>query len=206
MEQLEFAEQGTEAWRRERAGHASGSRIFDVMGTPKARDTYLLQLVCERLTGEPMPEVFAHSLKWGKDCEPYAKDLYQIDTGRIILDSGFVKHPSIAWLGSSPDGLVGTEGLVEIKSPHNSLVQLGTWKHGMPSEHKPQVQCNLWVTGRAWCDFISFDPRLPENLRLYVERVPRDDKYIADMEKAVTRFLAEVNLAVVEFKNKGVAA
>lgn len=203
MDESQLAEQGTEAWRRERAGCATASRFADILTGGKGRDTYVMEKVCERLTGEPMPEFFAYATQWGKDAEPFARADYQIDTGRIVTDSGFVKHATIPWVGASPDGLIGEDGIIEIKSPHNSLVHLGTWKNGMPREHKAQVQGVLWVTGRQWCDFISFDPRMPANLRLYVERVQRDEAYIARIAESVHRFLAEVNTEVASYQAMG---
>lgn len=197
-------EQGTKEWRRERAGHVTASRLVDVMGTKIARESYAMQLIMERLYEEPADEAFSYSMQWGKDCEPYAKADYQMQRGVLIHESGFVKHPTILWLGASPDGLVGSDGGVEVKSPYTSVVHLRTWKDGMPAEHMPQVQGEMWITQRKWIDFISYDPRArPESLRLYVQRIHRDDAYIARMAEATKSLLAHVRLEVETYRKLG---
>lgn len=193
---FDAAEQGSEAWRAARAGSATASRFADILGTPTARDTYLQELVSDRLTGEPAPDITARSLAWGKGNEAFARADYCIQTGEVVREVGFAPHPTIAWVGASSDGLVDPRGGVEIKSPHNRNVQHLTWRKGMPKEHRPQVQGNMWVLDLDWIDFISFDPRYPKEARLYVERIVRDDAYIAKLETSVKLFVAQVNLVV----------
>lgn len=199
-------EQGTREWKQERAGHATASRFFDVLGAKLPRQAYIDQLACERLTGEPKPEAFSHSMQWGHECEPAAKALYQLLTGEIVQRCGFIRHPDVPWVGASPDGLVGLDGGVEVKCPYNSEIHLRTWLIGMPPEHMPQVQGEMWVTGRQWIDFLSFDPRQPKHLRLYVQRIARNEQYIRDLAEKTATLLAEVKIQVNKLNELGNAA
>jgi hypothetical protein len=131
-------------------------------------------------------------MEWGTATEPFARAAYETQRGLMVDEVGFVPHPITEWVGGSPDGLVGDDGGIEIKCPHNSVVHVETLTGGMPSEHRAQVQGLLWITGREWWDFISFDPRMPEKMRLYIERVKRDEDYIAKLVDEVTKFLDEV--------------
>lgn len=189
--------QGSEEWLAERAGHATASRFSDVLakiktGEAAVRRNYRLQLVTERLTGIPAESYQNAAMAWGTEQEPFARAFYEAETGDMVEQVGFIKHPGLAWAGASPDGLIGTDGGIEIKCPFQSSVHVETLQSGMPSEHKAQVQGVMWVTGRKWIDFISYDPRMPEKLRLYVQRIERDDAYIAELEKSVSAFLSEV--------------
>lgn len=183
---------------RARAGFVTASRFGDVMafgkqGQPlEARRKYLGEVVTERLSGEPCNMLLAPSLGWGNDVEPYGKIAYEISTGNVLQASDFVKHPSIEWVGCTPDALVGDDGGYESKCPVNSLVHLETWLDGMPKNHLPQIQGCMWVTGRTWWEFASFDPRMPPHLRLYRQRIERDDAYIAALEGHVLKFLKEI--------------
>lgn len=200
-------EQGTDAWRVERAGYATASRFADVLGSPAAQLAYAHDLVSDRLTGQPPPEVTARSLAWGKGHEADARGEYCIRQGELVREVGFAPHPTMAWVGASSDGLVvGHKAGIEIKCPHDRDVQHITWRTGMPKEHKPQVQGNIWVLDLEWVDFISYDPRYPPELRLYVERIYRDDAYITKLEAALRPFLAKVNLLVQETLEKARAA
>lgn len=190
--------QGTPEWLAARAGHATASRFADVLATVKVgeaagRRNYRTQLVTERLTKLPCDTYTNTAMQWGTDQEPVAREAYEAETGDIVAEVGFLPHPAIAWAGASPDGLVGIEGLIQIKCPYQSTVHVETLRGGMPSEHRAQVQGELWVTGRAWSDFVSFDPRMPEKLRLYRERIARDNDYIAKLQAAVLLFLKEVD-------------
>lgn len=200
------AAQRTEEWLRERLGHITGSRMVDVLGTPHARGVYGMELIAERLTGVVEPEINTPSLEWGRKCEPFAKQVYVKQKGGIITEAGFVKHRTLAWVGASPDGLLDPQGGLEVKSPYNSTVQLNTWRNGMPAEHKPQVQCNLWVNEREWWDFVSFDPRMPPHLQLYVQRIYRDEPYIKQMAEASERLLAEIEVELQRINRLGMAA
>lgn len=199
-----------EAWRRERAGYVSASRFGDVIafgknGQPlKARQDYLAEIVTERLTGEPYSMILAPSLGWGNDVEPYAKIAYQVETGNVIEDVQLVKHPDIAWVACTPDGLIDNDGGYESKCPASSMVHLQTWLNGMPTEHQPQVQGGMWITGRKWWEFVSYDPRMPRNIRLYRQRIARDDTYIANLDEQVRAFLKEVDAMLAKLAKLGV--
>jgi putative phage-type endonuclease len=190
--------QGSPEWLAARAGVCTASRFKDVLATVKVgeasgRRNYRWQLVTERLTGQPCESFHNAAMQWGTDNEPHARKAYEAETGDLVGLSGLILHPSVALVGCSPDGLIGDDGGIEIKCPANSVVHVETLSGGMPSEHRAQVQGAMWVTGRKWWDFVSFDPRMPDKLRLYVERVKRDDAYIATLEAAVLQFLAEVD-------------
>lgn len=208
-----LSNQGGVDWLRERAGHATASRFCDILavskkdGKPlKARDDYLMELVVERITGEPIETAASFAMKWGTDAEPYARSQYEADTGAMVREVGFAKHPTIEWAGASSDGLVGASGGIEIKCPFNSAIHLQTWAEGMPEHHKPQVFGQMWILGLDWIDFCSYDPRMQNggaHLKLYRQRIMRDDAYIADLEKQVQTFLAEVKRKVDLFMSMG---
>ncbi len=196
------AEQGSEAWRAERAGAITGSRFSEVLGTKQARLRLARQLVFERLSTKPAHEVSSKSLTWGTEVESFARDAYELETGNIVTRCGFIRHARYPFIGASPDGLVNHDGIIEMKCPHDEAVHIATWLEGMPDEHIPQVQGELFVTGRAWADFISYDPRQAEPYRLYVQRVPRDDKYIATLSGALLTFEQEVQAMLEQIQAK----
>lgn len=203
------SDQGSAEWLRQRAGCATASCFADILavskkdGKPlKARDDYLMRLVVERITGEPVESASSFAMSWGTDAEPYARAEYEIVTGNMVAEVGFVKHAKHNWVGASSDGLAGVRGGVEIKCPHNSAIHLQTWAEGMPDHHTAQVQGQMWVLGLDWIDFCSYDPRMQnggEHLKLYRKRIMRDQAYIDDLEKKVLTFLAEVQIKVNEF-------
>lgn len=206
------SDQGGADWKQQRAGHATASRFCDILavkrdGTPaKARDDYLMELVVEQITGEPIESASSFAMKWGTDAEPYARAEYEAVTALMVKEVGFMRHPSIKWVGASSDGLAGQNGGVEIKCPFNSAIHLQTWAEGMPEHHKPQVFGQMWVLGLEWIDFCSYDPRMQNggaHLKLYRQRIMRDDAYIADLEKQVCAFLAEVQRKVDLFMMMG---
>jgi putative phage-type endonuclease len=195
-------EQGSDEWRKARLGHVSASSIAAVMakGAGKTRQSYLEKIVAERLTQE-IGEGFSNaSMEWGTQTEPQARMAYEVSCETFVTKTGFHKHPTIEWVGVSPDGLLDAENaLVEIKCP-NTTTHLSYIKEGKcPVEYYKQIQCQLWVTGRAYCDFISYDPRLKnQNLRLFVIKVKRDEELIAEMESEVIKFLADVEKYIKE--------
>jgi putative phage-type endonuclease len=201
-------EQRTPEWYAARAGRMTASCFVDVIavtkaGTPTAaRSKYMRSLAFERLAGMPTKGPSAKSLEWGTEAEEYAGPAYEVETGNVITPAGFVLHPTYDFIGGSPDGLVSTDGIVEIKCPHDETVHVQTLLEGMPAEHMPQVQGNLLVTGRQWADFISYDPRQSERFRLFVQRVPRDDAYCKNLLAALLQFEAELKhmLATIEQK------
>lgn len=191
--------QGSPEWLAARAGHVSASRFADVLAKPRngtgeaaTRAKYRWELVAERLTGGPVESYSNRAMERGTELEPHARLAYEAKTGNFVEEVGFIVCPAHAMVGCSPDGLIGTDGGVEIKCPANPVVHVQTIHGGMPSEHRAQVQGAMWVTERAWWDFCSYDPRMPARLQLYVERIQRDDAYIANLAREVTQFQSEV--------------
>lgn len=201
---MEEIEQRTAEWFAERCGKVTASRIADVMartqkGWGASRANYAAQLVCERLTGVAEQGYSNAAMQWGTDWEPEAREAYGLHVGEFVDEVGFVRHPRLSDdAGASPDGLVGDDGLVEIKCP-NSATHISTLR-GEPIADKyiKQMQWQMACTGRQWCDFASYDPRLPERMRLHVQRVARDQAMIDDIEAHVQDFLAEVAATVAD--------
>jgi hypothetical protein len=189
------APQGSEAWALERCGRATASEFAAVLAKGKegiTRRKYLRRLVAERLTGKPMETYSGKHTERGQQQEPLARLAYEVETGELVEQVGFIPHPRLM-AGCSPDGLIGTAGGLECKSVIPT-VQIDTIERGeYPPEHKPQVQGNMLVTAREWWDFCSYCPDMPEHLQLYRFRVYRDDEYIANLETEVRRFLKEVD-------------
>lgn len=190
--------QGTPEWLAARAGHVTASRFADVMakvkvGEAAGRIKYRWEIVTERLTGQPVEQYSNKAMEHGTEQEPYARMAYEAQTGNVVEEVGLILHPSTARVGCSPDGLIASVGGVEIKCPFNSVVHVQTLSGGMPSEHRAQVQGAMWVTDRKWWHFVSFDPRMPEKMQLYVELVKRDEDYIAKLADEVRQFLVEVD-------------
>lgn len=201
--------QGGMDWLKARAAHATASRFCDILavskrdGKPlKAREDYLMELVVERLTGEPIESASSFAMTWGTDAEPYARAEYERLSAVMVREVGFAKHKVHQWIGASSDGLVGVKGGVEIKSPYNSAIHLATWANGMPEHHQPQVFGQMWVLDLEWIDFCSYDPRMQgdaAHLKLYKQRIMRDQKYIDQLEEDVLNFLGEVDAKVQMF-------
>lgn len=193
--------QGSPEWFLQRLGKVTASRLADVMakiktGEAAARANYRAELVAERLTGKSAEGFTNASMKWGTECEPLARAAYEADTGLMVSEVGMVPHPRIAMTGASPDGLVGSDGLIEIKCPETKSHIATILSKSVPSQYIPQVQWQMACTGRAWNDFVSFDPRMPADMQLYVQRVYRDEALISVYEKEVEAFLAEVAATV----------
>jgi putative phage-type endonuclease len=194
-------EQGTPEWFAQRLGKVTASRIADIMaktktGVSASRGNYLAQLVAERLTGQSADTFKSGAMQHGTETEPQARMVYEAETGQIVTEVAMINHPTIEMSGASPDGLVGTDGLVEIKCPNTSTHIASLMADKAPSGYIPQMQWQMACTGRAWCDFVSFDPRMPEDMQLLIKRVPRDEALIAEYEAEVVKFLAEVQETV----------
>ena len=190
-------EQRTEEWFAARAGKVTASRVADVIAKTKAgysasRANYMADLVVERLTGKPAATFSNAAMEWGTEQEPAARAAYSAKTGILVEEVGFIDHPTVAMSGASPDGFA-EEGLVEVKCPNTSTMLEYILDGKPPQKYVTQMQWQMACTGRPWCDFVSFDPRLPERLQLLVVRVPRDDEYIAMLETEVAKFLAELD-------------
>lgn len=200
-------EQRSDEWFAARIGKVTASRIGDVCARTKTgwaarRKAYLHDLIVERLTGVHIPSGSGAARRWGADIEPEAKIAYEFYRDATIAEVGYVPHPSIADTGASPDGLVGDDGLVEFKCPTVSVHLETLDKCEIDPDYFLQMQWQMACTGRQWCDFASYDPRFPEAMRLFVERVKRDDEAIAAIEKDVTDFLNELRETVHRLRAK----
>lgn len=200
-------EQGTPEWYAVRLGKITGSRISDMMaqgkgGAPSAsRANYAAELVCERMTGMNTPSGFSsYDTDRGNELEPFARAAYCERTEVLVEQIGFFDHPAIPWFGVSPDGFVDDDGTVEIKCP-NAANHIATIIAGKPpSKYLPQMQAGLLVTGRKWCDYISFHPDLPEHLRCIVYRINADAEYQKTVEDAVVAFNAEIDAIIAKLE------
>lgn len=191
-------EQGSQEWLAARLGKVTASRVADVIARTKSgwgasRANYMADLVAERLTGVPADRYTNAAMQWGIDTEPEARAAYQFDIGALVAPAGFIPHPTIPMSGASPDGLVGTDGLVEIKAPLTATHIETLLGQAVPAKYVTQMQWQMACTGRQWCDFVSYDPRMPEEMRLWVRRVPRDIAMIRELEGHITAFLAELD-------------
>ena len=198
-------EQGSDEWKTARLGHVTASNVADVMAKGKGdseavtRHKYKMRLLAERIAINPMFDTYTNSaMEWGIEQEQYACIAYEEYRGVLVDKTGFWLHPLIKWLGVSPDRLVGDEGLLEVKCPNSTTHLDYIMSNKVPAEYVKQIQCQLWVTNRQWCDFVSFDSRLRKNNQLFVVRVERDVDLIAEMELEVVRFLAEIDQLIIK--------
>lgn len=197
-------EQGSDEWKQARLGHVTASNIAEVMskgkGTAEAvgRYKYKVRLVAERLTMTPGESYTNAAMQWGIEQEQFACIAYEAQKETFVDKIGFVLHPEIKWLGVSPDRIVGNEGLIEVKCPNTTTHLDYLFEGKVPSEYYKQIQCQLWVTGRQWCDFVSYDPRLPKRNQLLIVRTERDEKLIAEMKTETEKFLAEVETLIMK--------
>lgn len=192
------SEQQTEEWFSQRLGKVTASRVADIIAKTKSgystsRANYMAELICERLTGSRGDSYMNAAMAWGTATEPQARSAYEAETGLLVETVGFVPHPTILEAGASPDGLVGDDGLVEIKCPNTSTHIDTLLGKSVPSKYITQIQWQLACTGRKWCDFVSYDPRMPENMQMFLFRVPRNDETIAELVKEVVQFLSELD-------------
>jgi putative phage-type endonuclease len=203
---IDEIEQRTDQWFAARLGKVTASRVADVMAKTKtgysaSRENYMAQLVVERITGEHAESYTNASMQWGTDQEPFARAAYEAAKGVLVDEQGFVPHPTIEGAGASPDGLIGDDGLVEIKCP-NTSTQIDTLLTGsIPSKYVAQMQFQMACTGRKWCDFVSYDPRMPNKGQLFIRHLERDDEYIANMESEIKKFLSELDEKVKKLKH-----
>ena len=191
-------QQRTEEWLTARAGKVTASCLDDVMAakTTAGYQNYMAKLICERLTGRAEQTPVSAAMQRGTDLESLARDFYVVETGAMVEEVGFYEHPSILNSGASPDGIIGTDGLIEIKCP-NTATHIKTLESKKPAlKYMRQMQWQMACTGRLWCDFVSFDDRLPEHLSFFCTRIERDDEMIAELEKSVTTFLNELEAKI----------
>jgi putative phage-type endonuclease len=202
-------EQGTDEWFAVRIGKVTASRVADVLAKTKtgystSRDNYMAQLVCERLTGQKGESFTNAAMQHGTDTEPLARAAYEALHDVLVDEVGFIPHPSILMAGASPDGLVSDDGLLEIKCPNTATHIETLLSQTVPGKYNTQMQFQMACTNRSWCDFVSFDNRLPPELQLFVRRVPRDNMYIRLMEDEIVKFLDELDIKIaqlMEIKN-----
>jgi predicted phage-related endonuclease len=201
--------QRTDEWFQDRLGKATGSRFHDVCsflkyGEAAARKNYRYQLIAERLTGNRVETWTTTAMQWGIDNEPTARLTYEMKTGYQVDESNFIQSEILPDAGVSPDGLIGKDGSLEIKCPETATHIETLTSNKVPSKYQEQVDGLMWVTGRKWCDFVSYDPRLPEDLSLVIIRVERDEIRIKNLEENIKNFLNEVDtelLRVLELRD-----
>lgn len=202
-------EQGSAEWLQARCGKITASRFADVLsflknGKPsEAHQKYKRELVFEILSGVPKQSTQARALEWGSEIEQFAREAYEIETGNIVKPAEFTLHPILPYVGSSPDGLVEPNGGIEIKCPYDEAKHVQALLEGMPAEHMAQVQGNMFVTGREWWSFVSFDPRQSEPYRLYIQQVQRDEEYIEKLQNSLKLFWDECCEMVELLKRRG---
>lgn len=191
-------DQRSEEWVQIRLGKVTASRIADVTaktakGWAASRANYMAELLTERLTGTPRESFTNAAMQWGTDMEPQARRIYEFMEGVEVQEVGFAVHPTIEMSGASPDGLVGETGLVEIKCPNTATHIETLLGASIDGKYIKQMQWQMACTGREWCDFVSFDPRLPERMQIYIQRVKADAAMMWEIEQAVREFLSELD-------------
>jgi putative phage-type endonuclease len=198
---MKMIEQRTDEWFAQRLGKVTASRVGDVIAKTKtgpsaSRDNYATQLVLERLTNAKGEFFTNAAMQWGTDTEPMARQAYELKRNVFVDEVGFIDHPTIDMSGASPDGLVDKKGLVEIKCPESKTHMEYLMTGKPPAKYIPQMMWQMACTGREWCDFVSFDPRFPTNLQIFVIKVEYDPTYVRMLELEITQFLDEVSKKV----------
>ena len=200
-------EQGTPEWHELRRGKVTASRVADILaktktGTSVSRQNYLIELALQRTTKTIEPSYTNAAMEWGTATEPQARVAYEVSTNNFVDQVPFIDHPKIQGFGCSPDGLVGADGLLEIKCPNSAT----HWEYFKakepPKKYFIQMQAQMAVTGAKWCDFVSFDPRMPERSQLLIVNVRRDPEFILYMEAEINQFLEEVSTEVKLMENQ----
>lgn len=197
-------EQNTAGWLEARAGRFTASRASDLMARTKAgpsasRGSLLALLAVERLTGQPVETFQNDAMRRGQELEAEARDAYSFATGLAVIECGFIECGDLPMTGCSPDGVIGADGLVELKCPANMAKHLAALRSNEHArEYRWQLQHQLMVTGRKWVDAVSFDPRYPEHLQLAIVRVERDEAAINELREAIETADAEVEAIVRE--------
>lgn len=201
--------QRTDEWYSARLGHLTASRIKDAIDTLKnggdseKRKNYRLELVAERLTGRPTEFFTNKFMQWGIDNESAARGAYEAHIGAFVDETGFVKHPSIEWAGASPDGLIN-DGLIEIKCPATTTHIKWMIDGEVPGEHIPQMLWQMSCTGAEWCDFVSYDPRMPEDLQIFIKRFEPTQQQIEKINQQAICFLDSVNELMEKIEKIGI--
>lgn len=203
---MDDIKQGTDEWKQLKCGIISASKINEVLSKGKngAEATgyanYLAQLACERMTDKPCESYTNGYMQRGNEDEPAARECYSFVKGQEVTQVAFIKHPTLWFAGCSPDGLVGDDGLVEIKRKIPAIHQKYMLKKEVPTEYRKQCLWQLACTDRKWVDFVSYCPEMPEDMQLFIVRLERDDAAIAEMEAAVISFNEAVETRIKELK------
>lgn len=191
--------QGSDEWRAKRCGRFTGTRFEPVLavskssGKPlKARADLIWSVATERIQGYQPEGMTSQATQWGKNNEPIAREAYELKTGEFVDEVDFIQHPIYDFIGISPDGLIGTDGGLEIKCPKSPEIHLQRFLLGVPDEYMPQIQGAMWVTGRTWWDFVSYDPDTADQFKLLIIRVNRDEAFIANLETEIKKSEIEV--------------
>lgn len=193
MKIIRDIEQGCKEWLDLRLGKITASRVSDIMtngksGKPsKTSESYMIELISEILTGSQADFYVNSAIAWGNECEPQARAMYELENDVDVEEVAFIQLDE--FVGVSPDGLVGDNGLIEIKCPTSKKQIERALSDCYHAEYKAQIQMQLWVSGREWCDFVSFDPRVNGKASYLQERVYRDDEYIEDMKNRIGAFV-----------------
>lgn len=204
---IEKVEQGTPEWFAARLGNVTASRVADVIAKTKSgysasRENYMAQLICERMTNTVAESYTNAAMQWGTETEPLARAAYESFADVLVDEVGYIAHPTIERAGASPDGLVGVFGLIEIKCP-NTATHIDTLiSEQVPTKYITQMQWQMSCTGRTWADFVSFDPRLPSGLQMFVKRVEFDAEYVAMLKEEVIKFLAELDAKISKLNER----
>ena len=195
-------EQRSEEWFTARLGKVTASRVADVIAKTKTgyaatRGNYMTQLVLERITKTKADSFTSSAMQWGIDQEIFARGFFEAQTGQMVQEVGFIPHPLIEMAGASPDGLLDDgEGMIEIKCPESKGMIETLLTQKIPQNYYTQMQFQMACAGRNYCQYVVFDPRMPPKAQLFVKRVDRDNKYIAEIETEIVKFLAEVDAQV----------
>jgi putative phage-type endonuclease len=205
MNIIETCEQGSIEWLSLRLGKITASRVKDVLtkgrGTSpsKTSESYMMELIAEILTGNSKPFFENDAMRWGTETEPQARAMYAVNNDFVdVKEVAFVEHNE--QVGISPDGLIGEDGLLEIKCPNTTTQLKRALSDDYSADYKAQIQCQLWVTEREWCDFVSFDPRLECAAGYLQQRVMRDEEYIKDMQIKTYLFIDKMNELIIKLK------
>jgi putative phage-type endonuclease len=194
--------QGSELWHQVRLNKVTASRMSDVLskgrGTApsKTAESYMMELIAEKLTGQAKPFFENDAMKWGTETEPQARAMYELNSGNDVIEVAFIEHSE--FIGVSPDGLIGSDGMIEIKCPTTITQIRRALSDNYSKDYTAQIQMQLWVAEREWCDFLSFDPRLDVDASYLLQRVYRDEKFITEMEEKTNQFIETMNELIIK--------
>tara|TARA_R110002033_G_scaffold42918_2_gene84213 strand:+ start:1220 stop:1849 length:630 start_codon:yes stop_codon:yes gene_type:complete len=203
MNIIETCEQGSEEWLKMRLGKVTASRMSDVMSKgrgnapSKTSESYMIELIAEIITGQSKPFFENDAMRWGTETEPQARAMYEVNNDFVsVREVAFIEHSE--FIGVSPDGLIGDTGLLEIKCPNTTTQLKRALSDDYSADYKAQIQMQLWVSGREWCDFLSFDPRLECAAGYLQQRVYRDEDYITEMKEKTDLFISKMNELLIK--------